>query len=550
MSGNNKLVLIGLDGATFRVLHPLVDAGVMPTLARFLQKGAWGTLLSTHPPVTCPAWPTMFTGVNPGKHGVFSFSCRDSISGRLRMTTSGDVAAEKIWNIIGNAGKRVGVINVPITFPAESVNGVMLTGYISPENSPYVTWPTSLKQELHSKFSELSLNWEVLGHRPSKQRKREQHISKINELMTLRCRQFDYIISQNEFDFCFLVHEYTDRINHLFYHLLDPACETHRLPESQTMLKLLHDGLHRLDASLARLVDRFGDDSNYILVSDHGFDAVNDWVYVNNLLAQHGLLALKGLRTWADVVTRHLHIPKSVGSWLGLEKHKAGNWPDPSRAPLVDYARTKAFAGPQLEHGIYVNLKGRYPNGIVEPGNEYEKVRREIIKVLSASTDSHTGKRVFEGVWSREEIYNGPYIENAPDVIYELAPGYMVSNAILPSLLLHRRFLRSLRSGWEISGYHRPEGIFIASGPAFRKKDCLKASILDIAPTVLYLMNLPIPTYMDGRIIKEAIKQDFLNLHKPRTCKLELIDKKSDKGGYTAQEEIEASKRLSELGYL
>jgi predicted AlkP superfamily phosphohydrolase/phosphomutase len=550
VGSNSKLVLIGLDGATFRVLRPLVDAGVMPTLGRFLREGASGTLLSTNPPVTCPAWPSMFTGVNPGKHGVYSFSFRDQKTGRMRTAASGDVTAPKVWKMIADAGKRVGILNVPITFPAESVNGVMLTGFVSPEESPYITWPKSLNRELRSRFTELSMNWKVLGYRPSKREKREKHIQRINELMLLRCKQFAYLISQNDFDFCFLVHEYTDRVNHLFYHLLDPAYEAHQAPQNQTALKLLHDGFHELDTSLGRMVDHFGDEVNYIVVSDHGFDAVFRWVYVNNLLEQHGLLTLKGLKTWADVVSRRLHIPGAFRLRLGLEQHEPWYRQDPSQSPLVQYTHTKAFAGPQLDHAVYVNLKGRFTEGIVEPGEEYEKVRFQTIKVLSSATDPLTGRRVFEGVWRREEIYDGPYAENAPDVIYELAPGYIVSNAILSKLLLGGRFLRDLKSGWDVSGYHRPEGIFIAYGPAFRKAEGLEASILDVAPMVLYLMDQPIPTYMDGRVLEDALNFELVGSRSPRFHDVDLPCEKASEKSYSVEEEMEMTRRLSELGYL
>lgn len=549
-NSNQKLVLIGLDGATFRVLYPLVDAGVMPTLARFMQEGASGVLLSTHPPVTCPAWPTMFTGVNPGKHGVYSFSFRDPKTGRMRTARSTDVAARKIWKIIADTGKRAVILNVPITFPAESVNGIMLSGFVSPEQSPYVTCPKELKEQLCDKFNTLSLNWDVLRYRPRRHRKREQHIRHINKLMKLRCRQFDYLTNQNQFDFCFLVHEYTDRVNHLFYHLLDPACQAHHSPANQLALKLLHDGFRELDSSLARLQDSFGKNTNYIFVSDHGFDKVSQWVYMNNLLAQHGLLTLKGLKTWADVVARHLHIPNSIRLRLGFEERQPWHRQDPSRDLLVDYTRTRAFAGPQLEHAVYVNLKGKYPRGTVEPGAEYERTKRRIIDVLSAATDPRTGKPVFEGVWAREQIYEGPHLQNAPDVIYELAPGYMVSSTTLPGSLLRRRFLRRLRPGWDISGYHRPEGIFIAFGPAFRKIKDLQASILDIAPTLLYLRNLPIPTYMDGRVIGQAIDPDLLRSQAQRTCDCPLTVKTNSTGRYSTEEEKEMARRLAELGYL
>ncbi len=550
MSRNGKVVLIGLDGATFRVLSPLIEAGVMPTVARFVREGASGNLLSTRPPVTCPAWPTMFTGVNPGKHGVFSFSYREPETGRVRTAASGDVRAPKIWDLMSDAGKRVGIFNVPITFPAESINGTMLTGFVSPEESPNITWPASLNQELRDEFSDLSLNWAVLNYRPSEPDKREQHIRRINALLDLRNRELEHLVGKDDFDFCFLVHEYPDRVHHLFYHVLDPAYTAHRSPGNQTSLKLLHDGFRALDRSIARLVEQVGEDANYILISDHGFDGVTQWVYVNNLLAQHGLLTVKDLKAWADVVTRGLKVPSSMRWWLGLEQREAWHRQDPFRAPLVDYARTQAFAGPQLEHAVYVNLKGRCPEGIIEPGEDYEQVKREIVEVLSAATDPRTGARVFEGVWPREEIYSGQYLENAPDVIFELSPGYMTSNATLPGSLLGKKFLRGLRSGWDISGYHRPEGIFIASGPAFRMVESLEASIVDIAPTVLYLMDLPIPTHMDGRIIDEAIQPTLLRSRAPRTFDIEPAYESKSENAYTPEQQMEVTRRLEELGYL
>jgi predicted AlkP superfamily phosphohydrolase/phosphomutase len=550
VSGNGKLVLIGLDGATFRVLRPLVDAGVMPTVARFMREGAWGNLLSTRPPVTCPAWPTMFTGVNPGKHGVFSFSYRDSETGRMRTASSADVRAPRIWDMIGDAGKRVAILNVPITFPAERVNGTMLTGFVSPDESPHITWPASLRQELRDEFTNLCLNWDVLGYRPRERGRRERHIRRINELMALRSREFEHIVGRNECEFCFLVHEYPDRVHHLFYHILDPVCLPHRSPDNRTALQLLHEGYRALDDSLARLAERFGEHTNYMLVSDHGFDGVTRWVYMNNLLEQHDLLALKGFKTWADVVSRRLNVPASTRQWLGLEQREAWHRQDPFCAPLLDYGRTKAFAGPQLEHAIHVNVRGRCPEGIVEPGEEYEKVRREVIQVLQKATDPETGKRVFDGAWAREELYSGQYIENAPDVIYELAPGYMVSNASLPSSLLRGRFLRRLRAGWDVSGYHRPEGILIGFGPAFRSAQGLKSSILDVAPTVLYLMDLPIPRHMDGRIVEEALSPELLRSRPRRTCDVDPKWESTAEATLTDRELTQLTQRLEDLGYL
>ncbi len=550
MSGKNKIAIIGLDGATFRVLRPLVDAGVMPTIARFMHEGAWGTLRTTRPPVTCPAWPTMFTGVNPGKHGVFSFSHRDPANGRVRTAASSDVRAPKLWDILGDAGKRSTILNAPITFPAEKLNGAMLTGFVSPDDSPYITYPPPLAARMREQFSDLAMNWSVLGYRPAEPDKREAHIVKINELMMLRAREFEYLIETNPADFYFLVHEYTDRVHHLFYHILDPEYPAHGETKNNRSRQLLYDGHRALDDSIARLYKRLGEDTNHLIVSDHGFDGVTRWVYVNNLLEQHGLVRLKRVKAWADVLSRRLDVSVETRRRLGLEHTESWHRQDPCRAPLIDFSRSRSFAGPQLEHAVYVNVRGRCPNGIVDPGEEYEQVKGEIIRILSEATDPDSGRRVFEGVWPREELYDGPYLENAPDIVFELAPGYMTSNAILPPGLLRGRFLRPLREGWDISGYHRPEGVFVGFGPAFRHAENLDLSILDIAPTVLYLMDLPIPGYMDGQIAREAFRSDLLDRRPQRDCEVDPVYVSRGESAYTEAEQMEVTRRLEELGYL
>ncbi len=550
MSDNSKTIIIGLDGATYRVLQPLVDAGVMPTIERFMRDGAWGNLMTTNPPVTCPAWPSMFTGVNPGQHGVFSFSYRDQQSGMMRTAASGDVKAVKVWDILADANKRCGILNVPITFPAQEVNGKMLTGFVSPEDSKHITWPNSLRDDLNKKFGDLHLNWSVLGYRPPEIDKREAHIQNINKLMELRNREFEYLVKQDDYDFFFFVHEYPDRVHHLFYHILDPTYDIHRDPKNKKSLELLQDGHRELDRSIARIVEHFGEEANYMVVSDHGFDGVSQWVYVNNLLAQHGLMSLKKTKTWMDVVTRQMNVPLSMRKTLGLEQKEAWHRQDPYCNPLINYTKSQAFAGPQLEHAIYVNLKGKCPEGIVATGSEQDEVKRKIIDVLSNAIDPTTGQKVFEGVWASEEIYSGPYVKDAPDIIYELAAGYMVSNSILPEGLMRGQFLRPLKPGWDISGYHRPEGVFIGHGPAFAKIQKMEASIYDIAPTVLYLMDIPIPSYMDGRVIESAIKPELLQARSPQSCESDPTFESTDENAYSLEEQMEVTRRLEELGYL
>lgn len=548
MSDRERVILIGLDGATYAVLNPLLAAGVMPNLKRLMGEGAWGVLESTKPPVTCPAWPSMFTGVNPGKHGVFSFSCRDRQTKQLRTSCSGDVRAPKLWDLLAEAGRNVAFLNVPTTFPAADVRGVMLTGYVSPDESPDVLSPRSLNEELRAQFGDLKLNWDVLGFRPDDAAERTEHVRHMNELLRLRNRQFEFLLDRVDADFCFLVHEYPDRVQHIFYHLLDPSCRAYADPENHAALDALKEGFREQDRLIGRLMERYGPDANYLVVSDHGFGAIYRWVYVNNLLAQHGLLAVRQLKAIADVVTRKANFSNETRTRLGL--HSTDAWPDPAKAPLVDFSRTQAFAGPQLEHAVYVNVKGRFPGGIVEPGEPYRRVKRQIIDALSQATDPTSGERVFVGVHDRDEIYHGDFVDEAPDVVFDLAPGYMVSNVTLPPILLRRGFLRDVGGGWQYSGYHLPDGIIVGWGPAFRRTKNLRAEIVDVAPTVLYLLGLPIPNYMDGRVIEDSLMPGLLELRAPEFRDVDPIYDRASSPTYTPEQQLEVTKRLEQLGYL
>jgi predicted AlkP superfamily phosphohydrolase/phosphomutase len=544
-----KVVIIGLDGATLDILRPLVEAGVMPTVGRFLQEGAWGNLMSTRPPVTCPAWPSMYTGVGPGKHGVFSFSHRDAATGRVRTAAVTDVHAPKLWELAGEAGLRSAVLNVPITFPAQPLQGVTLSGFVSPDDSKLVSYPQELADEVREALGELKLNWLVLGHRPADVERRNEHVRKINSLMELRIRQFEYVLERSPGDLCFLVHEYTDRVYHLFHHILDPAFPAHHDARNAKTLELLRSGHRRLDESIGRLIDRFGPAANYLIVSDHGFGGVTWWVYVNNLLARCGLTRFHNVRLWTELASRRLRLSSRARRWLGVEPKELWHRQDPACAPLIDFARSQAFAGPQLEHSVYVNVKGRYAAGTVEPG-DYHRIRGEIVAALSQATDPRTGARIFEGVWTRDELYDGPFVEQGPDVIYELAPGYMVSNSILPGWASGGGFLRPLKAGWDISGYHRPAGVFLGLGPAFARAGGLEASILDVAPTVLGLLNIAIPESIEGRIMEAALKPGWLNGRAQRAQVAAAAVKPEHPVPYSEAEQREVTRRLEELGYL
>jgi len=547
MSANPKLVLIGLDGATFRVLHPLVDACVMPTVARFLKEGASGVLHSTRPPVTCPAWPTMFTGVNPGKHGVFSFTCRRGKDARPHTASSLDVRAPTIWELVGRAGRRVGVMNVPITFPAQPVNGFMVAGFPAPAGSGEIIWPRSEYEDAKRDLPGFVVNWPGVGQRMRTQREQIQLVESVNALMRARNRAFEYFLDRHQIDFCYLVFEYPDKVQHRFYPLLESMNGLAADPYGP-VLRLLQDGYREIDAAIGRLVERFGDDTNYLIVSDHGFGPVRRVMYLNHFLERHGLLAARHVKAVMARALMHTKLPVGLRSRLGLSQDEPWHRLDTWTSPLIDYPRTRAFTGHQYEHAVYINEAGKCPQGIVRKGADYENVRQQVIKALRQATDPKSGKAIFEGVWPREEIYTGPYVEQAPDIIFDLVEGYTVSAGVGLSAFLDGGFLRDSRNS-EISGYHLPEGVFLGYGPAFRAGQNVEATLYDIVPTVLGLMGIEIPDELDGQVIEGALKPESLT-YKSRRHEAAVTREISESSAYTPEEEQEITRRLAELGYL
>lgn len=524
MAANRQLLLIGLDGATFDLIEPEVAAGNLPNLARLMQQGAWGRLRSTTPAMTFPAWSTMMTGLNPGRHGIFDFTRRQPGQYALEFVNATHRRAPTLWRMLSEAGRRVAVVGLPTTYPPEPVNGLMIAGFDAPVTTGIdasFVYPPDLYQEIRQNVGEYRItDFQELHIGPGWH---ADALAKLQAALHDRTAIAEYLLTREEWD-CFMVlFGESDTVGHHFWLFHDPASPRH--PAAETAAPELREAIRtiyrQLDAAVGRLVAA-KPDATVIILSDHGFGGTGDkLLYLNRWLAEQGYLAFNqgpnpvgqavqvakqlGLRWLPSLVQEQVF--RQGGGWL------ANRLESSARFSGLDWAGTQAYSEESNTcPAIWLNLAGRDPAGVVAPA-DYEAVRAEIIAKLEAWRDPASGQPVVARAWPRETLYHGPYVEEAPDIVLELAldGGYAYtcqSSRGTPGpawrRLIPAEYLGA--KGQSMNGSHRADGILMMAGPGVRAgQQITGATLMDIAPTVLALLQQAPPHPLDGRSLAEAL---------------------------------------------
>jgi len=487
----NRTLLIGIDGATFSILDPLVQRGIMPFFAEFMAKGMRAELLSTPNPLTPPAWTSLVTGRTPGNHGIFDFlSPKETDNGiYMQLMSARDVQCETIWALVSRFGGRVAALNFPLTYPIQSVSGYVVPGLIPLRHLRRAIRPAGWYERLASlpgvDVRELAMDLD--REKGGIQGLPSEEYGDWIRLHIRRERQwFEVLRSIMRTDPCDLtavLFDGPDKIQHLAWRFVDPAY----FPQSPTAWEceirgLCFDYFRALDGYIEETVAMAGPDCHVFITSDHGFGASVEVFYLNVWLQQHGYLQ------WGDSARPDTE----EGIFARRMKTQYG---------LLDWTRTVAYALTPSSNGIYIRVAQR-PGQPGIPPEAYESFRTELVNKLLAFTDPESGEPVVKRVMTREKAFPGNHMHKAPDLTLVLRDHGFVSvlNAEAP---LKRRS--------EPKGMHRPEGIFLAAGPGIKQNMSIPAlSIIDVTPALLYSLGLPIPSDFEGRFPAETFADSFL----------------------------------------
>jgi predicted AlkP superfamily phosphohydrolase/phosphomutase len=550
----SRVLLIGLDGATWALLDPLMNTGLLPRLSGIIKTGAKGILESTIPPVTASAWSSLYTGRTPGHHGVYDFRRRMSSDSTTRQwVTSGSIGGPKLWDIASAQGKTVGLSNLPLTFPPVPVNGYIIGGMPVPPARDDIGFPAGLVDEIIRETGEYISDVDLLrGESPdvNNSDKCFEFVKEVERELSCRVKSTSYLMDKYPSDLTACVFITPDRLSHLFWQVLVPHKDKPSLEKWETELRYkMFEVLARMDSAVGVLADKMSSDDLLIVMSDHGFGHLDEILLLNRLLSELGYLKFR-----PEVESR---LKRKIGSFLpesvkkplrailGLnETNKSGEKNGKTQFDpyaLIDWQNTLAYSGGSVEQGIFLNVVGREPYGKVQLGADYFKLRDKLIADLKAFKHPHDHGPVFDWVEPRENIYSGEYITSAPDIIFGIR-GYsmVVSEDAQPPIVCPWTQPRA--------GFHRRDGVLVLKGPMIRKGATLeKVGIEDVAPTLFHCWGLKSDTEMDGKLITGAIEPSFLENNPEQRESFSGSNVKIDPCG---QDASEMEDLLKGLGYI
>lgn len=526
---NQKVLFIGIDGADFDLMSSWLNG--LPTFRRLTAQGVFGSLRSTVPPVTGPAWTSMFSGKNPGKTGIIDFF-KDIVSPNEdeRIFNSQSIKAHLMWDILSYQDKRSLVLSLPLplAYPPYPINGVMVSGFLTPEGTKDITYPHEMAAQIP--YYRPHMNYDDAL-------KPDAFYEQAAEMVETRFKLLDDMLQNEQWDFCAFVIQETDYIQHFFYK------HPHN-PKAREGLERINDFFKLVDSKLGSILLKIPDDCTVVIASDHGFGSTPiKYAYLNTFLEKEGLVR-RSVNARVKSLARNLLLNSLSRKLLNLLPDKeVVNVVKKKAAQKVNFRLTDICKNNL--RALYYRSSGNwgfikiYDEKLKARKKSLEKLREKIINIR----DPHNNSEVVASCYLKEEMYSGPYMYKLPDIIVEFDSQYVGRASFGPfvSLIPHYRTRTS---------DHRSDGIFLIKGEGIKKGVISKEhfSIYDVMPTMLYQMGVPLPEDLDGRVRGELFKDSSVSV--------DAVPKKRypsrDRIAFSISKEDERKivDRLRALGYL
>lgn len=419
-NNNKRVIIIGLDGVPYHLIENLSNSGIMPETRKLVENGILSQMESSIPEVSSVAWSSMITGKNPGEHGIFGYTDIPQGTYRLSFPNFNDLKVPPFWQI--DTKRKSIIINVPSTFPVRPLNGIHISGFVSLDMERSV-YPKSLIPIVKEFQYQIDVD-SAKAHKSI-----DLFLTDLDKTLKARIELYRYLWHKKKWDTFMLVFTGTDRLSHFLWEAFDNKDHKYHSP--------FLEHFHQIDKAIGEIADKISEDDLLLLLSDHGFELLEAEVNINFLLKQKGFLKLRenSRRGFAD----------------------------------IDFGTTAFSLDPAR---IYLNLENKYPRGSVKR-NESNKIVDNLIEMFSEFEIE--GREVIKKVFRKEEIYQGPYIDQAPDLVLIPNKGFHLKSGITAKKL-HEKGI--------FTGKHTQHDAFLLVNSCFKKE------IISEIPTVSDVCNI------------------------------------------------------------
>ena len=530
-----RTLFIGLDGATFTILDDLTkgtsdDGQVMPFLSRIYAEGVRCKLISTPNPLTPPAWVSLMTGKSPGHHGIFDFIRAEEGDEDVFFTLydSRDSQAETIWSIASRHGRRVAALNFPFTAPPPpNLNGFMVPGFVPWRHLRLNTKPNDFYDRLKTVrgFNPKELAWDFEQEKKAlddvlSDEEREEWVRYHLPREKQWFRIADYLVREESPDLMAVMFDGVDKVQHQAWLFLDPLLQTGNLSEHHHRMRgLCLQFFRQLDGIIEDLVTAAGPHVQVFIASDHGFTSTFEIVRINAYLHRKGYLHWKKMPDTVETARR--------------ERSMFAN---------LDWSKTTAYCRTPSSNGITIRVSRTPGQAGITPG-DYEAFRNRLIKDLEDLRDPESNERIIARIYKREEVFPGPAMTDAPDLLLVLRDFGFVSIKNKEPIIERRR---------AIAGTHHPEGVFLAYGPGIKRGEMVDGqNVADVGAVLLYSLGLEVPSDFEGRVPECIFTEEHLAKEAVAIGAATTAEKNANESENLSKEETDQiMAQLKVLGYM